>query len=163
MSLLSVALRKIRSAATFSATELALVPLVFVLLGVARLAILMLPFRSYVGLFGEVTDLSTVQGAATARAMSRQGSVGRVVRRTAKITPWESLCLAQAMVASVLLRASGVSFLVFFGVARADGDGSSDPLAAHCWVRVGEVNVTGGQNVSRFTVVKAFARPGTAA
>lgn len=155
MGIVATALRKVRSATTFSVREIFLIAPVFVALGLARLAILILPFRVYARVFGQQGGLEVADVPASDRDMARARSVGRIVRRTAHNTPWASLCLAQAMVAAVLLRGAGISFCAIFGLAPGGAD-ESDPLAAHVWVRVGDYNVTGGQDVRRFTVVKVF-------
>lgn len=158
MGIVSVALRKARSATTFSAFEISLVLPVFVLLGVARLAILTVPFRIYARHLGREALLDTKTVAVSTAQMARTHSIARVVRRTAMITPWESLCLAQAMVSALLLRLSDIPYCAVFGLALKIDTTSDDLMDAHAWVRVDDMNVTGGQNVSRYTVVKVFQR-----
>lgn len=158
MGLVSLALRKARSATTFSAFEIGLVLPVFVLLGVARLAILTMPFRLYGRHLGREAGLQTATVAVSEAQMARAHSFGRVVRRTAKITPWASLCLAQAMVSSLLLRLADIPYCAIFGLARGGADDAANPMEAHVWVRTSDMNVTGGQDVSRYSVVMVFQR-----
>ena len=158
MGIVSVALRKARSATTFSAFEISLVLPVFVLLGVARLAVLTVPFRIYGRHLGREAPLDTVTVAVSTAQMARTLSIARVVRRTAKITPWASLCLPQAMVSALLLRLADIPYCAIFGLAPNTDAASDNLMEAHAWVRVEDVNVTGGQDVSRYTIVKVFQR-----
>ncbi|MCF2872367.1 lasso peptide biosynthesis B2 protein [Octadecabacter sp. G9-8] len=153
---MAVAARKMRSAATFSAFEYSLILPVFVLLGFARLAILCLPFRVYARFLGDQVNNHSVLPNLAGPRPTRAKRIGRMVRRTAKITPWKSLCLAQVMVASFLLRRAKIPYRVFFGLAAAATDNAPDPLNAHAWLRVGDTNLTGGQDVEIYTVVMVF-------
>nr|WP_282563137.1 lasso peptide biosynthesis B2 protein [Gymnodinialimonas phycosphaerae] len=156
MGIVAVALRKVRSATTFSAFELILIAPVFMALGVARLAILILPFRLYARVLGQPAGLDVETAPVSDSAMARARAIGKVVRRTARITPWQSVCLGQAMVAALLLRLAGVPYCGYFGVAAARDGAETDPLSAHAWVRVGHWNATGGQDVRRYAVVMVF-------
>jgi hypothetical protein len=48
-----------------------------------------------------------------------------------------------------MLRRRGIRSTLYLGVAR-------DPITAHAWLRVGALNVTGGQDVARYAVVASF-------
>ena len=157
MNILSVTARKFRSLTTFSAFEIFMIPFVLLLLGLARLAIMGLAFRTYANRLGRQADMKgptlDVSPAKTLRAKQ----IGRVVRRSAQVTPWESLCLGQAMVAALLLKCFKIQYRVAFGVASTNEDDTApNPLMAHAWTQVGEVNITGGQDVSMYTPVMAF-------
>lgn len=158
MGIVATALRKMRSARAFSAFELALIPGVMVLLGLARLAVLTLPFRTYARFFGTQVALDQVPQALSPQSLARARTIGRVVRRGAGNTPWASVCLPQAMVAGLLLRLADIPHCVIFGVTREQAGQGSDPFAAHVWIRAGDTNVTGGQDVRAYTVVSVFQR-----
>ena len=125
----------------------------WVLLGVSRFAILVLPFSVVRRALGERRDTGD---AATPAALERAGLV-RAARIAATIdvaarhTPWRSECYPQALTARALLGLARVPHVVSFGVRR-DGDA----LVAHAWVRAGEVTVTGGTGHS-YTEVGSFA------
>ncbi len=158
MRALSLALRKARTLTTFSALEVAFVLPAFLLLGLARLAILLLPFRVYARHFGAVATLKPAPSVPSEADLKRARSVGRVVRSVANVTPWASLCLAQAMVAALLLRLIDVPYCVFFGVAPTQDQKNANPLDAHAWIMTGDAAVTGGRGHRRFTVVQVFER-----
>lgn len=163
MRIVSVALRKVRSATTFSAFEIALILPVFLLLGVARLAIIWLPFRTYARRLGKQVALEVPPSDLSAADLTRAKRIGKVVRRTAQITPWQSLCLGQALVAAVLMRTARIPYRVFFGLVPASDTQAPDLLAAHAWVRTGGTNLTGGQDVGKYTVVMVFEHQASAA
>mgnify|MGYP000097248993 CR=1 FL=1 len=156
MSFLSTAGRKIRTASAMPALDLSLVVPVIILLGIARLAILLCPFRWYAKRLGQQVGLKPQTLQITPKQAYRARRTGRIVRLCARITPWQSLCLAQAMVATALLRLTKTPYHVYFGLSPKNGQNTPDPLAAHAWVRLDEYNITGGQNVGMYTVVNVF-------
>lgn len=156
MPVLSVAFRKLRSLTTFSLFEIALIIPVFVALGCARLAIAFRPFRTYARHMGTQNALDTKPPELSATDLKRAKSIGRVVRSTAKITPWASLCLAQALSVSFFLRLARLPYCVVFGVAARSDVEEQDPLAAHAWVLCGDIALTGGHGLARYTVVMVF-------
>ena len=43
------------------------------------------------------------------------------------------------------------------GTSSIPGGVAKDPFVAHAWLRVGALNVTGGQDIGRYAVVASFA------
>ncbi len=126
-------------------------------LGISRAAVLTVPFRRLAPRLGESRGSSPWIPLLTAAQQARAEQVGRVVRRTARFTPWNSNCFAQALTASLLLRVYAVPYTLHFGLAP---DGATDEhLKAHAWVSSGPVKVCGGDGFARFTVVGCFAHP----
>ncbi len=126
------------------------------LLGLARLAILLLPFRMLARCLGE--DLKTTLAVPLITRHNRRVAIliGRSVRMAARYTPWESKCLAQALVAGFLLELLKIPHGLYLGVCR----GSEAEMKAHAWVCSGPIFVTGGESFSDFTVVASFIRFG---
>ncbi len=92
---------------------------------------------------------------ATPEQMQRALTIGRGVRLAATYTPWQSKCLAQAMVASWLLRRYGLPYGLYFGVRKDPA--SARGMAAHAWVSSGQTAVTGGRGCfNDFSVVYNF-------
>lgn len=156
MPVLSVALRKLRSLTTFSLFEIAPILPVFVALGCARLAIAILPFRTYGRRTGTQSALDTQPPDLRVTDLSRAKSIGRMVRSTAKITPRASLCLAQALTVTFFLRLARLPYCVVFGLAAKAGTEDPDPLAAHAWVLADNVALTGRHGLARYTIVMVF-------
>jgi hypothetical protein len=115
-------------------------------LALARVAVVVLPFR----VLSRRLGLRKGETPTTVAASPVSSRVGWAVAAAARRTPWRSKCLEQAIAAKAMLRRRGIESTLYLGVVR-------EPVAAHAWLRVGELNVTGGQDVSRYAVVASFA------
>lgn len=115
-------------------------------LAVARAAVVVLPFRVVASRLG-VRHAETPAAACADAASLR---VAWAVAAAARRTPWRSECLEQAIAAKAMLRRRGIASTLYLGMAR-------EPVAAHAWLRVGDLNVTGGRDVGRYAVVASFA------
>lgn len=123
----------------------------FVLLGVARAAIVLLSFRRVVGWLGPLDVESARQIPEWQTREARR--IGRIVRQVSGWTPWKSNCFPQALTARVLLRRHRITSTVYLGVRH---DEARTGLEAHAWVRAGEVAVTGGRGERQYGVVARF-------
>jgi hypothetical protein len=115
-------------------------------LAVARLAVKALPFRVLAKRLG-------AQHEQTPTAPTGDPALPRVawaVAAAARRLPWRTECLEQALAARTMLRRRGIASTLYLGVAK-------DPVVAHAWLRAGDLNVTGGRDVSRYAVVASFA------
>ncbi|MDQ8202352.1 lasso peptide biosynthesis B2 protein [Pelagicoccus sp. SDUM812003] len=122
--------------------------------GVARLAILALPFRVVARFLGVSVGNRTPVLPATEnqeRAALRICRVGEIVSRN---TPWESKCLVQALMNAFLLRCYGIPHVVFIGVGKSEN--LQDPLKAHAWLQVGQQVTAGRRGHREFTVLSAY-------
>jgi len=118
-------------------------------LGLSALAVALVPFR-YVG---------TAAARQTRRRIPKVGDgaaiVGRVrwaVEAASRRVPWRAKCFEQGLAAQYMLRRKGVPSVLFYGVTR---DGDAD-LAAHVWVRAGNIDVIGCEIASRFALLATF-------
>lgn len=127
----------------------------YLMLGVARLALMILPFSAIAPRLGCSMQTAAVVPLASPSESSLARHIGGAIRMAAGYTPWDSKCLAQAMVAAKLLTLSRVPYGLFLGVSP-DGRGG---LKAHAWVCTGPVAVTGGHSFYDFTVVGTFVFP----
>ncbi|MEM6494245.1 MAG: lasso peptide biosynthesis B2 protein [Pseudomonadota bacterium] len=138
---------------------LAAVPL-FLALGAARAAALILPFRVYAPLFGDPSpptqsiSPTPSNGVEDRREGARARHVGRTIETVARFTPWNSNCLAQTIVAAVCLRLLKIAFQVRFGVAQSQQ--AATPIEAHSWVMSGAFPVTGYRESLGMTCVQTF-------
>ena len=135
-----------------SAHDLSLLLEAWALFWTARLAVIVLPFRWMRPVLGRTGAESpaTVPDPILARARR----IGWAVVRVSQLLPSSrGTCLAQAIAAQTMLRRRGIAATVYLGVARKDGE----KLAAHAWVRSGEVILTGRPGHRRFNVLTSFA------
>lgn len=137
-------------------------PFLFVALGLARATALCAPFRTYAPVFGELCeDPATAPPGVitTPRAPSRAGRrarhIGRTIESVARFTPWNSNCLAQALVAALCLRVARIGFSVHFGMIASEKGAAS--IEAHSWVMAGAYPVTGYAESRGMTCLQTFA------
>ena len=154
MSLISTFLRKWRALWRYGWQERLLLIPVFCLLGLARAMVLCLAFRRYVWIFGQRSSDDTP--LLNSKQQKRTRVIGNTIRMVAKVTPWQSVCLPQAICACVLLRIYRVPFKVRFGVMPNENPDLSDPLLAHVWVKAGPNIPTGAEEHEKYTVVAKF-------
>lgn len=97
---------------------------------------------------------------ATPSQVRNASFVGRVIRRVAPWTPWESNCLPQAILARMVLGTLGIPYALHLGL-RPRPIKADDPVA-HAWVACGRVFVTGGNGFADYPVVAVFVSAGAA-
>ena len=130
----------------------------FLLLGLARVALLTVPFRRIAPLLGHDMKTAASVPLAGEQQVAQALHIGRAVRTAARYTPWQSKCLAQAMVARVLLGVNGLPYGLYLGVSKRGTSG----VTAHAWVCTGPAAVTGGRGFGQFAVVGTFVSPRSA-
>ncbi|GAB5348635.1 lasso peptide biosynthesis B2 protein [Alteriqipengyuania sp. 357] len=164
--------RKWRSFAAYPLRTQLLVPAAIVLLALARLAILTLPFRTYAPLLGQREAAGDDWRMSAVRNDDRNEkrieAIRAAIRASARVVPWNAVCLPQALVAAALLRVSGIGYAVHLGVARGPAEGStstsgsgnpepgSRALNAHAWCVADGCVVTGPGALDRFARVARF-------
>lgn len=120
----------------------------WILLHLARLSILMLPFKKLASLLGksqyEVVKDPSVDASATL--------VLHAIRRAARFTLHNSKCYDQALAGKVMLIYRKVSSTIYFGLAKKEDAG----ISAHAWLCAGTIVVTGKKSMQRFTPVAWF-------
>lgn len=123
----------------------------FFWLGLARLAILVIPFRAIAPRLGKMGGSTPENAGLQSQKIARQ--VSWAVRAASRHTPWQSRCLAQAIAAKMMLNRRGLASTLYLGLKKA---GEKD-LDAHAWLRHGDIILTGGESMDRFTVISTFA------
>lgn len=110
-----------------------------------------------------VIDLARLETADLAQANAAAARIGRfaapddkaevlrigyVVSRTARLVPWRSDCLVQALAAQRWLLRGGIATEIVIGIDQTQKEG----FLSHAWLRWGELVVTGG-SVTRYSVI----------
>lgn len=93
-------------------------------------------------------ELDTV---ADRRSVAEAKRIAWIISAVARRLPRRPRCLTQAVAAKLMLSRRNVPSTLVFGVCR-DG-----PETTHAWLRVGDIVVTGGARVSRYSVIASFA------
>ena len=131
--------------------DIGLLGLAYLYLGLARLAINLLPFKGLVKRLG-TPELETPAQIAPEQALQAR-RVAWAVNRASRYTPWKSNCFPQAIAAKILLRQRGIPSTLYLGAAFK----ARSELEAHAWLRCGPIYVTGGQGQRHFGVLGIYA------
>ncbi len=134
-------------------TERMLLLEAFLFLGLARLGVLILPFRWLAKSLGQHRREDQTDLQPEDLKLARM--IGGSVRSAVNYTPWESVCLPQAVAAKWMLQRRRIPGTVYLGVMK-DGN-KPEKLAAHAWIRSGRVILTGAKGHQQYTVVSTFS------
>lgn len=110
---------------------------IFIVMGVIRLAMVFLPFKTLANSF--LTDKKfnrSIDNEKLHQAMV----VGKNVTFVASFTPWESKCLAKSFTCRFFLRILNIPNILYIGVSNDD----TKKLISHAWVSVNSIVVVGG-------------------
>ncbi|MFH0709216.1 MAG: lasso peptide biosynthesis B2 protein [Pseudomonadota bacterium] len=121
-------------------------------LGVARLSVAFIPFKRIAPTLGTLIDKNDPLKEAESDAKALK--IAHAIARAVRYTPWESVCLPQAIAAQRMLRRRGLGWNLYLGVAREEG---GNGLKAHAWLRNGSKILCGASGHRNFTVVSVFS------
>ena len=121
----------------------------FLWLAIGGIAIAVLPFRHVGRLAARPIRRPTLPYQATLNKV--QGIRWAIIATAARV-PWRALCFQQGLAAQLMLRRRGIPSVLYYGAAQGEGTG----LSAHVWVRVGEIDVIGGEIAHRFAILATF-------
>jgi hypothetical protein len=155
-SLPRILLRKARTLAAQPAFVWLWLAPTWLLLGLSRATILVVPFRRLAPRIGVLTGVEPWIPLISEAQRVRAVQIARTVNTAARYTPWESNCFPQAVTARILLGLYRIPYALYFGLAKGPGHAETK---AHAWVAAGPVRVTGGLSFPRFTVVGCFVAP----
>ena len=119
-------------------------------LGIAQLAIRLVPFRRIAPFLGKHMAESPQTIAPAHRGLAER--ISWVIKTASRHMPWEHKCLAQAIAAKVMFRLRSIPSTIYLGLAK-EGD---ERLSAHAWLRSGDMIVTGTAGLQGFTVISTF-------
>lgn len=128
------------------------------LLGMARLVMIIFPFRWVANSLGQPMAETPVERLPSEQQQQLR-QVAWAIRKLSPHTPWQSKCLVQAMAGKQMLKSRQINSTLYLGVMRNNYSNktNTDPLKAHAWLRSGHMLLTGGQGYQYFTVVATFA------
>lgn len=112
-------------------------------LALARVALVLFPFRVVAAHLGEVCTPAEAVGRIS-QSINDPGesdtarSVGWAVRLMAGKVPFKAVCLQQGVAAKLMLRRRGIQSALHFGIASKVGG-----LEAHAWLDTAGAKVTG--------------------
>ena len=121
-------------------------------LGLAQL-LLLVPFRRLVPLLGR-PQVGNGGETVALGADQRVGAltVRRALLRAGNRLPWQPSCLVRAVAARLMLWRRRIPSVLHLGARNA----SETELAAHAWLRCGEIDVVGVEGASEYAPIVAF-------
>jgi len=134
-------------------TERMLLLEAILLLGLARMGVLILPFRWLAKSVGKHMKETDTQLPPADLLLARM--VGAAVRSAANYTPWGSVCLPQAVAAKWMLKRRSIPGTLYLGVMKDET--KPEKMAAHAWLRCGQIILTGAKGHRQYTVVSTFS------
>ncbi len=142
--------RKIRSFLKLDRKTIVLCLIVFPLMGFFRMSILFFPFKKVANRMGKIGEESSSKYDYDKHEYIMK--VSYVVNKMSRYTPWESLCLVQALTAQVLLNAKKIDTTIYLGISKQE-----KKMLAHAWLRCGDKILTGGKEMNEFKQIAMFA------
>lgn len=122
------------------------------MLGLARLAVLTLPFRWVMRTSGD--HLAESPDGIPTVDMETAERVGWAVQGMRYHTPWDSNCLARGIAGQQMLRRRGVESTLYIGV----DNNVPRSFETHAWLRCGGKILTGEKRKDQFTAVVSYAK-----
>jgi hypothetical protein len=136
-----------------------LVP-VWAMIGLASLAILLVPMRRLGPWFGRNLGAVAFVPLASSTQRRRAEQIRTAIAVAVKYAPFRSNCYPQAIVAQALCRLYRIPYALHFGAAFDAPPGGERMLKAHAWVVSGPVALCGGnRSFRRFGVTGCFVAP----
>ena len=121
-----------------------------VLTGIARFAVLTLPFRWICKVFG--SQMASTSETSVPSKCYRLQDISWAIEASSRRVPWNANCLAKAIAGTIMLRRRKAEGTVYFGVLKNESGGCE----AHAWLRSGDVILTGAGGLKKFAVVSTF-------
>lgn len=145
-----MSLRKIKTFLKMGLTEKRMSLEIFVLSGLVRMMLLIVPFKYIRNYLGEYNAYVPREIDEDQCSIVRQ--VGWFVTTISRYTPWESKCLVQAMVAQRLLKKRKIGTTLYLGVAKEN----KQNIKAHAWLKCGNIIVAGRAAMNDYKEVARF-------
>ena len=148
---LSVLIRKSKSFVRIKWRDKILFFQAFFLSGIARMAILYIPFKRVKKYMGKPMSESPFEVDNEVYKVAKR--VAWAVNQACQYTPWKSKCLVRAIIAQRMLKRHKIFSTIYLGVNKD----KKNNMQAHAWLRCGEVFVTGGYEKNDFKEVARFS------
>jgi len=116
----------------------------------SRLAVAVLPFKTFAPLLGDAGRESGDAGLRGPGPWDHPG--GATVVQAAAGSPYGAVCLPQGATAKLRLARRGITSTLYLGVRRGKSD-----IEAHAWLRAGGAIVTGAAEHATFARLTSFA------
>lgn len=123
-------------------------------LGLARLCMVILPFRWIARCVGTHMFETLHTGLPRGQAAAVWG-IRRRIDSTSRHVSWDGSCLSKSLAVKVMLAWRGIPSTLYIGVRKSSE--SPNGFQAHAWVRAGVIEVTPRGASGTFTIIALFA------
>lgn len=122
----------------------------WIFLALARVMLVMLPFKKIAPLLGQAGALDLSENKEVRIVVLRHIKVA--VARACRFSPWRTKCFEQAIAAKIMAKRRHIKSTLFLGVFKD----TANKLCAHAWLKIDNIIITGGPDISHCTVVSRF-------
>jgi hypothetical protein len=122
--------------------------------GMARFALIALPFRWVASILGQ--NMEETPGTVDPGHKEVAERVSWAVNVAGRHAPWKSTCLTEAIAAKLALRRRRIPSTLYLGAGRDE----NQKICYHAWLRSGDNIVAGGPIDKSYIVVATFAEQG---
>ena len=143
-------IKKVKTFLKFKGSDKKLIFEAFILTGIARAFILMIPFKKLKKYIGEYKKESPFEIENEEYIIISR--VKWAVNLISRYTPWKSKCFVQALTVQRMLKKRNIVCTIYFGIYKE----KDKKVKAHAWTRSGHVFITGGLEKNLFTEVARF-------
>lgn len=124
---------------------------IFLMLSLAGIANIILPFKVYARFLGDINSESPKNPKHV--DWEYVNRVSNSVRNVSNVTPFDFKCLVQATVGKYFIARQRIESTIYFGVKKDE----SKHLKAHAWLRVGGKIVLGGEVADQYNVISTYS------
>lgn len=124
----------------------------WILLGLSKSLIVMIPYRSLSKYWGTLQPSWTGSVLLSMTQYDHVNEIKRMIALASRYTPWLSTCLMQAMVATWWCQKAKIPYLLYIGVTPETVLNHT----AHAWVTSGPIFITGGDGFATHRVLCCY-------
>ena len=125
---------------------------IYILSGLVRLMVLLIPFRYFKTYLGEYKKQTDYTLSKSSQEIVYQ--IQYMIDLVCSNTPWKSECLVRAITAQKFITRRNLSSTLYLGVRK----NHKEKLNAHAWLRCGSIIVTGEHEKDLFQEIARFGK-----
>ncbi len=120
-------------------------------LALARSMLIVLPFKRIAPLLGKMKNETPEDNPI--KNMAILNKIKIAVLRGSHYSPWRTKCFEQAIAAKIMFKKRSIKSTLYLGVFKD----VSNVIRAHAWLKIGNIVITGGPGIERYTVISSFS------
>ncbi len=149
----TIALRKVKTALRLPPHIVTLASAFWLLTWPAKLSTYLVPSDWLVRAMGEDTGLEPATSPLDEQQTRHAHDIADAFALASRYTVLRDACLAQALVARLIMSMTRTPHAICLGVNRPD---TGKPIEAHAYVMAGGIVICGGKDLHKYTLVRSF-------